>query len=142
MILSVYTRSTILMASLMVMPALADDLTFIVPNTGPEGNVLAALYSTAEDYENGKAVQQMMVTPKDGKAVLVFSGIEAGTYGLTIMQDANGNMEMDFNLFGIPKEAYGFSSNPRIGMRAPTFDEFAFTYDGGEQTMSVNLIGG
>ena len=45
------------------------------------------------------------------------------------MHDLNGNGRIDFNLIGIPTEAYAFSNNVgRFG--APKFEEASFTLAG------------
>jgi len=42
-----------------------------------------------------------------------------------VVDDANGNGDLDRNLLGIPTESYGFSNGVRPTLRAPTFDEAA-----------------
>jgi uncharacterized protein (DUF2141 family) len=49
------------------------------------------------------------------------------------------NGELDTNMFGIPKEGYGFSSGAKVTMSAPSFSDAVFLYDGGHLQMSVSL---
>ena len=44
---------------------------------------------------------------------------------MALIQDLNGNEDLDFNFIGFPKEPYAFSNNPGIWYRAPTFEECA-----------------
>lgn len=53
--------------------------------------------------------------------------IPAGTYGIRFLHDENENQKMDFNLFGIPKERYGFSNNVVGFMKAPSFEKTLFS---------------
>jgi uncharacterized protein (DUF2141 family) len=55
-----------------------------------------------------------------------------------VIHDENRNGELDTNMFGIPKEGYGFSSGAKV-MSAPSFSDAVFSYDGGHLQMSVSL---
>jgi uncharacterized protein (DUF2141 family) len=54
-----------------------------------------------------------------------FEGLAAGTYAVSLIHDENGNGRMDMALV-MPREGFGFSRNPRIGMGPPRFDAAAF----------------
>ena len=45
----------------------------------------------------------------------------AGDYGVVALHDENKNMKLDRNLFGYPKEGFGFANNPHIGLGPPPF---------------------
>ena len=49
-----------------------------------------------------------MVEP--GSVTYVYE-LPPGTYAIGIFHDVNLNNKMDNNLFGVPKEQYGFSNN-------------------------------
>ena len=52
----------------------------------------------------------------------------------------NDNYELDRNLFGLPKEKYGFSNNALPLLRAATFEESVFALtDDKETTIVVTL---
>jgi uncharacterized protein (DUF2141 family) len=56
-------------------------------------------------------------------------GLPAGRYAVRLFHDTNGNGELDVNMLGIPREAYGFSNN--AGSRGPAgFDDAAVVVDG------------
>jgi uncharacterized protein (DUF2141 family) len=42
---------------------------------------------------------------------VVFTNLPKGQYAVSVYQDINNNEHLDKNLFGIPKEKYGFSNN-------------------------------
>ena len=61
-----------------------------------------------------------------------------GEYAITLYVDSNGNKKFDKNLFGIPKEEYGFSNNVMGRMSAPTFDQAKFGVTG-PTTQNIKL---
>lgn len=52
-----------------------------------------------------------------------------GTYAIAVVHDENSNNKMDLALF-LPKEGFGFSRNPAIGMGAPKFASASFAVAG------------
>ena len=54
-----------------------------------------------------------------------FTGLPAGTYAVSLIHDENGNGRMDMALV-MPREGFGFSRNPRIGMGPPRFAAASF----------------
>jgi uncharacterized protein (DUF2141 family) len=73
-----------------------------------------------------------MITQITGKdASFEFSDIKPGKYAIAVIHDENCNGKLDTNMFGIPKEGYGFSSGAEVTMSAPSFSDAVFSYDGG-----------
>jgi len=60
-----------------------------------------------------------------------------GNYAIAVFHDANGNHRLD-TIFGIPREGFGFSRNPPLAMRAPTFDETVLRI-AGQSTVRIRL---
>ena len=54
-------------------------------------------------------------------ATVTIHGLPAGDYAVVALHDENKNMKLDRNVFGWPKEGFGFSNNPRIGLGPPPF---------------------
>ena len=52
-----------------------------------------------------------------------------GTYAIALVHDENTNNKMDMRLF-LPREGFGFSRNPAIGMGAPKFKSASFAVSG------------
>jgi uncharacterized protein (DUF2141 family) len=42
------------------------------------------------------------------------------------------------NVIGIPTEVYGFSNDARNMLSAPSFDQAAFTYQGGTMDITIH----
>jgi uncharacterized protein (DUF2141 family) len=53
----------------------------------------------------------------------------SGTYAIALVHDENSNNKMDMALF-LPKEGFGFSRNPAIGMGPPKFAAASFAVNG------------
>lgn len=47
--------------------------------------------------------------------------LRPGDYGVAAIHDENSNHKLDRNLFGVPKEGFGFANNPHVGLSAPPF---------------------
>ena len=60
-----------------------------------------------------------------GDATTITLQVPPGRYALVALHDENSNHKIDRNLFGIPKEGFGFSNNPKVLLSAPSFDTAA-----------------
>ena len=61
-----------------------------------------------------------------------------GTYGIALMDDENGNEEMDYG-FILPEEGFGFSNYYHTGLSKPSFSDFKFSVQGSATSVSVKL---
>ena len=66
--------------------------------------------------------------------------VQAGRYGIVVIHDENSNMKLDRNFFGIPKEGFGFSNNPRVTMSAPSFQAAAVPVSCPATQIEIRLI--
>ncbi|PQJ08792.1 hypothetical protein CJD36_022320 [Flavipsychrobacter stenotrophus] len=64
--------------------------------------------------------------------------LEPGVYGFALLDDENGNGTMDYNMFGMPKEGFGFSDFYLSGLKKPNFDQFKFTLRDHQQ-LKINM---
>ena len=70
---------------------------------------------------------------------LVFTNLDAGTYGIAVFQDLNTNEVLDKTSLGVPTEPYGFSNNARNRFRTPDFSEFAFDVGAAPVSLEIQL---
>ncbi len=80
---------------------------------------------------------------KDGVFVVQARDLPFGTMAISVLDDENGNLDMDMTL-GIPREGYGFSNDAPIrGLSAPKFDacSFQFTRSGQQITIALRYMG-
>ena len=61
-----------------------------------------------------------------------------GTYAIALVHDENANDKMDLALF-LPKEGFGFSRNPKIGMGPPKFKSAQFTVGADDVSYAVKM---
>ena len=91
-----------------------------------KGVVQTALYRGAEGWLKEKPVRSETASAgADGRAVVVFRGLDAGRYGLSAFHDENADSKLDTYPLGIPREAYGFSRDARGMFGPPSFDASA-----------------
>ena len=76
---------------------------------------------------------------KGEQATCVFTGLKPGTYAVAAFHAENNETQMQYGMFGKPKEGYRFSRNPPSHMGAPAFASAAFDYAGGTQTVPIRL---
>jgi uncharacterized protein (DUF2141 family) len=74
-----------------------------------------------------------------GETTVLVKGVPAGTWAVLAYQDENGNGELDRNLIGMPKEAYGFSRDARGKFGPPGFEEAAIEVGETPAVTSVRL---
>jgi uncharacterized protein (DUF2141 family) len=88
-------------------------------NVGAAGGLVFA--SSAGWPENiAKTIVHGGVPIDRRQAELTFQ-VPPGHYSAVVIHDENSNMKLDRNVFGIPKEGFGFSTNPRVVFSAPSF---------------------
>ncbi len=60
------------------------------------------------------------------KVEIVLKGVPYGQYAVQVFHDVNGNGVIDKNIFGVPKEEYGFSNNVRGKLGHPDYADMRF----------------
>jgi uncharacterized protein (DUF2141 family) len=87
-----------------------------------EGQIAVALYNSEKDFMKTRYQGKTLKAAK-GEVEIIFENIPAGSYSLSVMHDANQNEKLDSNLFGIPKEGFGFSNNAMGTFGPPSFEK-------------------
>ena len=103
------------------------------------GSVHLALFRSGKDFPKGKPVETKKLTA-GSKSVQIQFAVEPGDYAIAVYHDENGNGKMDKQIFGIPKEPYGFSNDIKPVMSAPKFSECQFTVSKDGKAISIKLI--
>lgn len=104
-----------------------------------KGQVLVCLTTNAKafpDCSKDKGAVKMAVKAT-GAAHFSVAAPADGTYAIALVHDENGNHKMDMALF-MPKEGFGFSRNPAIGMGPPKFASASFVVSG-ETAQSIKM---
>ena len=125
-------------------PADAGGLTVQVTNvTSADGHVLLSIFAGADGFPSThrKAVKTAKLRARAGTVRLSASDLPPGRYAVAVVHDENDNAKLDTNLFGIPKEGWGTSRNPRPKTRAPRWSESSFTVAAGQTvTQRIQLV--
>lgn len=96
-----------------------------LPST--QGKVLFLLFQDRAGFPDDKtsSVKSGSLELSSGNT-LEIKDLRPGTYALSVIHDENENDKLDTNFIGIPKEAFGFSNNPKIYFGPPSFEKASF----------------
>ncbi|MDN3686304.1 DUF2141 domain-containing protein [Cyclobacterium jeungdonense] len=99
-------------------------ITVHIPNE-TEGLVQLLVFNSPSGFPDrpAKAIRSKSERIKSGKAVFRIAGLKEGFYALSAFHDADEDGRMRKSLFGIPKDAYGFSNDAREAFSAPSFKD-------------------
>jgi uncharacterized protein (DUF2141 family) len=103
------------------------DITVQINNLkNDNGFVLLGLHNQ-ETFINTEtpALNRIQGKIKNGKIKVVFKNVLEGVYAIMVVHDENANNKMDFELNGMPKEAYGMSNN-NMSYGPPVFEDAKF----------------
>lgn len=115
-------------------PPVRGDLTVILSGAqGMKGEAACRLYNGARNFPFGKGTVGEVRTrhAADGTAC-VFRGLAPGSYALVVAVLPEGQADITRDFVGRPHQPWGVSNNIRHALRAPRFDEAAFTLEGGK----------
>lgn len=91
----------------------------------------------AGGYENDENLRATTLPVENGRAHWTVEAVPFGTYAVRLYHDENDNGELDTNVFGVPREAYGFSNNARGRFGPPNFEEAAFTVESDSLSLTI-----
>jgi len=105
------------------------------------GHVLVSIFNNEGDFPDNaqKAAGKAQAKISGGVAVVNFKNLKPGKYAAAVLHDANDNLEMDFNIVGMPKEGYGFSNNAKGLFGPPSFSKAAFEIDKGIKNIKIKV---
>jgi uncharacterized protein (DUF2141 family) len=117
-------------------------LQFTVTGAESEGRpyVVCAVYPTEESWLE-TPLREVRARIHEGRATCVFDGLAPGRYGAAAYHDADGDRELDTNLFGAPTEGVAISRNAEGGaFSAPSWDDALFGIrSGGKRQLRARL---
>jgi uncharacterized protein (DUF2141 family) len=104
----------------------AGDLTVEVKGLkSATGEVAVGLFDQNAEFPKQYTYGVRLVATKDG-VLAVFKDVKPGVYAISAYHDENDNKKLDRGMFGIPKEAYGFSQDARGEGGPPQFRDAQF----------------
>ncbi len=104
------------------------------------GHAVAKLFLRGENVLK-RGSQEIKSDIRGGKATMTFASLPAGNYAVVVFHDANDNGVIDHNLFGIPKEALGFSNAFKMSMTSglPAFGKLRFSHGDIAQLITIRV---
>jgi uncharacterized protein (DUF2141 family) len=88
--------------------------------------------------DKAKPTATASIPAAPGAASYTFKNLSPGKYAVFVYHDENNNGKLDTNLFGVPKEGFGFSNNLKL-LRQPKFEEAWITVPEGDCSIAVGL---
>jgi uncharacterized protein (DUF2141 family) len=92
------------------------------------GTIKVELYrgEAQKNQKKRKKVARTRVKARQGETKLCLNAPTVGDYAISLYHDENDNKKFDRNFIGIPREGFGFSNNPPIGLGVPPQKEMRF----------------
>jgi len=106
------------------------------------GTVDCALFESSAGFPTEflrSAINVVVLKVRNTQARCHFEDIQPGTYAVAVIHDENMNGKLDTNLFGIPKEGYGFSRDAKALFGAPSYSQASFPYYGQNLELTISL---
>ncbi|MFT6198181.1 MAG: hypothetical protein ACJAXY_002527, partial [Nonlabens sp.] len=93
-----------------------------------EGTIEIGVYDHKSSFLiYGEEIKGARIQPtKKGSLQYIFENLPDGTYAVAVWHDVNANRKIDKNIFGVPKEPYGFSKNVFGPFGPPNFENVSF----------------
>ncbi|GAB5486596.1 MAG: hypothetical protein Pars2KO_01660 [Parasphingorhabdus sp.] len=122
-------------------PAVAASINVSISNLrSTKGDVLVCLSTNPKyfpDCRKDVKARKIKVAAANAQSVKI-DGVKPGTYAIALIHDENANGKMDLRLF-LPREGFGFSRNPKIGMGPPKFKSAQFTMGAEDAQYAVKM---
>lgn len=103
------------------------------------GTLCLSLFSSEQGFPNQSDQAPASRCIQAGETSATFDQLAPGRYAVAVFHDANKDGKLNTGFLGIPKEGFGFSRNPRIATRAPSFRDTAFLVSGESTKIQINL---
>lgn len=103
-----------------------------------KGSIRVGLFDKEETFLE-KPIEGKVVKATNGEVTVVFEGLAAGNYAISIIHDENDNGELDSNMMGIPKEGFAFGNNAMGMFGPPDFDKAKIAVNGQRVRQEITL---
>ncbi|MCP9292498.1 DUF2141 domain-containing protein [Gracilimonas sediminicola] len=105
-----------------------------------EGEIRIALFDSEKEYNKKENPLYAVVLSVDDETITWSQdSLYFGEYAIAVYHDKNENGELDSNLLGIPKEAYGFSNNARGRFGPASWKDAHFSINSERSTMAIEI---
>ena len=140
------SMAILLLASMSLMPvvmsAQSTALTIEITNIRFEkGWIRLGLYNHPDQFpvNPSRTYDFKKTSLKEGMMEIILDDILPGTYVISLLDDVNGNDQMDYKLIKIPSEGYGFSNNIKPRLKHPSYDHCSFQIPEGQIRIKIEM---
>ncbi len=105
------------------------------------GKLIVAVFVSQTDFVNEKPFYEKVFQKtdlKNGKINLKVE-IPPGTYGITVLDDEDGDRKMKYNYLKIPREGFGIANLETSGFKRPKLSEFSFVLNKKDEWKNVKM---
>jgi len=134
--------TALIVSTVLLLPFMASATELKVEISGVQsdsGKVTVTLYTDAGTFLKSGIGETTSAAASAGKVIITLAGLNPGTYAVAAHHDEDGDGEMAKNLFGVPKEGYGFSNNAPATFGPPDFRDAAFRLDAEGASIAVRM---
>ena len=104
------------------------------------GGIRIAVFDSEEAYADKEEPLHAIVLPvEENRISWKQDSLPYGKYAIAVYHDKNVNGELDSNLLGIPKEAYGFSNNARGRFGPASWKDAHFEITSQQYSMTITI---
>ena len=100
-----------------------------------KGKLYVQLFKGKDNYDAGKPESSLIVKAKPGTNTITFNNVDSGEYAVRFFHDENDNGELEFNLFGMPVEGYGYSNDAQPNFGPAKYKHMKFMVTDTTQTV-------
>ena len=106
------------------------------------GTIKVELYNgeSKKALKKRDKIARTRVKAQQGETSLCLSAPSEGEYAIALYHDENDNKKFDRNFMGIPREGFGFSNNPPIGLGLPEQKEVRFRVDRMATSLRISVV--
>jgi uncharacterized protein (DUF2141 family) len=122
-----------------VAPETTQDLTVVVEGVIDDKGLVRLELCRSDTFLTSGCAISTEVKAQRGVVTVRLPAVAAGEYAIQAYHDRNDDGRVDRNLLGIPVEEVGFSREPPLGLRGPSFSKAAFVHTSSPQTVTVKL---
>lgn len=121
--------------------AYAADLTIKVGNIqNKQGTIRIAVFATPSGFPEhwGSSTAVTKIPASQSSVTTTFTEFSKKNYAISVYHDLNNNGQLDKNIFGIPKEPYGFSGKGAL-FGPPSFSDAKISLGHDNTNLSISL---
>ncbi|MGI9240794.1 MAG: DUF2141 domain-containing protein [Verrucomicrobiales bacterium] len=107
-----------------------------------KGHVLVSLYDRSKGFPRSReaiAKTCKIEALSGSEAEASFKNLPFGDYAIAVLHDEDKSGEMTYRMRVLPGEGFGFSNNPKVVAKSPSFKSAKISFSKGDQKTKIKL---